>query len=839
MLNSVYSVSTGLKNRTPWVMPRRAGQEEGISSATVTNTTTALPTVPTQPVNQGGGKPTVSSAHRPHEHHHEQEETAPKTPTQRLASFGTGVLLTSAITLLADAEQKTGALKQKSSALLSTDVGTWVKSLGLLVGVQGINAGLGLQMPPVLNALELGAASHVLIPGTLGARTAHFLTMAPLLAASVGVTQAAHSVIDTQVDKQTNWTDSQQTLAKSVLGLGVSVGAGIGAMALFPKVHLGLASLGVKFHPSTASAQKQAENWYITTTKTVDGLAYATQKSWQGAMESIGEHWQKLTSPKTTTVPAPLFNWERFKADAETPWSNPVAIYPRLGNDGIVRAELPETKLYRLQKIDTRDLTLYRQPTTPLERVWHLLTGNQSATAHGFLSTRWDAATRTPIPASAFADVQALKQFEAAYTKEISHVMRGEAYANAVANLKEAVATFIQAPIIDDATVSLLNKDYVREETNKHHAPFSVLKPVVEEAQALQEQLLNDLPTIPAGKSPLLLEYSLFQNHYETLKPWAMKMKGLKQKPNETSKATNKQTHTTNTTALQQYFEALRPFFELKEEYDALGNDAIEAIKQHAAVCTEEGHNHGAIVAQQQENMSKWKTAIDSDLHKTVFLTDWLNGWKEKQSATVVLHPNATVNTVLHQILSDGLQYNASIGNSNLANDLSIIKERYLPLIKKLNEQGIDFRDDNSKQHFQQQVLQQLGKQTPETALVSSRLTELLSTVDHIKFHIPDVPTFWAITGAAAGAVTCGNGCCSGSFFCLNEATALLGSLLGTLFGKKKQESESDTTTKPSVVSPPPAVVPMGTAATNSDDNANPKRTTPQKLTPTMPDLLD
>lgn len=830
MLNSVYSVSTGLKNRTPWVMPRRAGQEEGISSATVTNTTTALPTVPTQPVNQGGGKPTVSSAHRPHEHHHEQEETAPKTPTQRLASFGTGVLLTSAITLLADAEQKTGALKQKSSALLSTDVGTWVKSLGLLVGVQGINAGLGLQMPPVLNALELGAASHVLIPGTLGARTAHFLTMAPLLAASVGVTQAAHSVIDTQVDKQTNWTDSQQTLAKSVLGLGVSVGAGIGAMALFPKVHLGLASLGVKFHPSTASAQKQAENWYITTTKTVDGLAYATQKSWQGAMESIGEHWQKLTSPKTTTVPAPLFNWERFKADAETPWSNPVAIYPRLGNDGIVRAELPETKLYRLQKIDTRDLTLYRQPTTPLERVWHLLTGNQSATAHGFLSTRWDAATRTPIPASAFADVQALKQFEAAYTKEISHVMRGEGYTNAVARLKEAVATFIETDF-EELGNNLFsgNKGGLNQTFDKK---FNTLHETLQtETSPLLEQLTSSLPTMPANQSPLLFEYNLFKQHYEALKQHLPEMQ--KQQSNYHATGQHK------ITSMQQYFEALRPFFELKEEYDALGNDAIEAIKQHAAVCTEEGHNHGAIVAQQQENMSKWKTAIDSDLHKTVFLTDWLNGWKEKQSATVVLHPNATVNTVLHQILSDGLQYNASIGNSNLANDLSIIKERYLPLIKKLNEQGIDFRDDNSKQHFQQQVLQQLGKQTPETALVSSRLTELLSTVDHIKFHIPDVPTFWAITGAAAGAVTCGNGCCSGSFFCLNEATALLGSLLGTLFGKKKQESESDTTTKPSVVSPPPAVVPMGTAATNSDDNANPKRTTPQKLTPTMPDLLD
>jgi hypothetical protein len=831
MFPTIYTASD-TKNYRPYSasMPRRTGLQP-IATTVQPQTTQHSPVI-------SSATATVQPSHHPHEHHHEAEKTSPKTPTQRLASLGTGALMTSAITLLAEAEQKTGALKNKSSALLSTDVGTWVKSLGLLVGVQGINAGLGLQMPPVLNALELGAASHVLIPGTLGARTAHFLTMAPLLAASVGVTQAAHSVIDTQVDKQTNWTDSQQTVAKSLLGLGVSVGAGIGAMALFPKVHLGLASLGVKLHPNTASAQKQAENWYITTTKTVDGLAYATQKSWQGAMESIGEHWQKLTSPKTTTVPAPLFNWEHFKENAETPWSNPVAIYPRIGNNGKIEADLPETKLYRLQKIDTRDLTLYRQPSTPLERVWHLLTGNQSATAHGFLNTGWDASTRMPIPSSAFADAQALKQFEAAYTHEISHVMRGEAYANAVTTLKEAVATFIKADIVDDGNTSLINRTDInngRKMTNDGYAPFSVLEPLVKEALVLQEQLLSDSPTIAKDKSPLLLEYNLFQSHYQTLKPWAIKMKGLKEENDTSSKGALK--HTTNTRALQQYFEALRPFFELQEEYDAA---TLKAIKQHAETCNDPTHQHGNTTKQTANNTNntqkKWESAIDSDLHTSVLLTDWINGWKEKQPTTVVLHPNATVDKLLHQILTDGQQYNAGIGTSKLANDLSIIKERYLPLIKKLNEQGIDFRDDNSKQHFQQQVLEQLGKQlgeqTPETTLVASRLTELLSTVDHIKFHIPDVPTFWAITGAAAGAVTCGNGCCSGSFFCLNEATALLGSLVGTLFGKKQAE----TKTKPTVVSPSSQIV---TTVPTAHDDANKKNNTSTKVAPTTPDLLD
>jgi hypothetical protein len=680
----------------------------------------------------------------PHKPVHEHDKETPKTLPQRLASLGTGVLLTSAVSMLAEAEQQTGSLKKKSSALLSTDVGTWVKSLGLLAGVQGINAGLGLHLPPVINALELGAVSHVLIPGTLGSRTAHFLTMAPLLAASVGVTQAAHTVINQTVDKNENLTEQQQEVTKALLGLGVSVGAGIGAMALFPKMHLGLAALGLKLHPNTASAEKQAENWYITTTKTVDGLAYATKKAWQSATASITMGWQKLTHPNgaSSASTSPLFSWKRFRADAEAPWNNEFAIYPPKISHGEVFPEPPEVKLYRLQKIDTKDLTLYRQPTTFLEKAWHLLTGNQSATAHAFLSTQWDAKTRMPIAPQAFGDIHALKQFEWAYLQEIMHLMRGEDYANAVTALETQLKGLATQQPVDGAL---------------HQS-------IQEEAPALLAQLLGGSVEKPSNQSPLLLEYKLFKPHYDQLKAVFFPSKEPHNLPTQALSEDAQK-------ALRPYFEALRPFFESEAEYKA------------------------TLTSEQRKNI-KWHSAIDSDLHKTVLLTDWLNQW-QAQHSTRQLHPNSAVDELVQAILAVGQHHNASIGSTTLANDLTIIKERYLPLIKKLNEQGIDFRDEGSRATFQQQVLAQLGGETtPEADLFASRLTQLLSRVDHIKFHIPDVPTFWAITGAAAGAVTCGNGCCSGSFFCLNEATALAGSLLGALAAKlgwhSSEEEESE-----------------------------------------------
>ncbi len=547
-------------------------------------------------------------------HHHEEE--APKTTAQRIAALGTGVLLTTAVNLLVQAENKLPTASQpKPSALLSTDVSSWVKSLGLLAGVQGINTGLGLQFPPIINALELGAVSHMLIPGTLGGKVAHFMTMAPLLIGSVGATQLAHGVIDYTVEQDGGLNSKEKKLTKSLLGFMVSIGVGVGAMALFPRIHIGLAGLGVKFQSKTATGAKASENWYITTVKTVDGWQYATGKAWEHVQAKLKNQWErtlKKGDEKPVANTQAWFDKKTFKTHAEVPWT-----------DSKFYTEQPEKKLFALQKTYSQTLEVLPEPQTWQEKAMHWVAGKQSPVARAFLATKWGADGK-PVPSHQFLKGGEFEQLNAIYEADMKHLM--------------------------DTSKEVITK---------------------------REGLTTIMEASPA-------------------------------------------------------------------------NGLIPRIQE---------------------------------------LSNFLNDWLVEHPQITSLVENEAVNQALFNLLESTKTHNPTLGQVTLSADLTTIKNHYLPLVKKMATLNPDFSTIHTHLKFKK-------LRDAESIDIQKKIELLQSSLTHIESHIPSVSSFWAMTGAAAGAVTCGSGCCAGSFFCLNEATALFGSLFGALVGKLGLKQPQETNEK-------------------------------------------
>ena len=703
-------------------------------------------------------------------HHDTHEKEAPKTPAQRIAALGSGVLLTTAITLLSRTEDKAyqlnefakrtvakrdnetvlfdadkklvegqakpkpnalriypdTLLKTKPAALLTTDAISWVKSLGLLAGVQGINAGLGLHLPPVINALELGAVSHVLIPGTLGSKVAHFMTMAPLLIGSVGVTQLAHGAIDHTVDKDDSLTKNEKQLTKSLLGMAVSIGMGVGAMALFPRIHMGLSGLDVKFQSNKVTGAKAGENWYITTTKTVDGWQHATGKAWEQVQTKLQNKWER-TWKKTAERP-PLnkekwFDKNAFKTHAEVPWSN-TYFYE----------EKPEDKLFALQKAYSQTLEVLPEPYTWQEKALHWLNGKQSPVAKAILTTRWHVAKREAQFNQAFLTNGAFQQFEPFYKRDINHVMGdGQYYQKAKAALIKHL-----------------------EETIKNGRGAFVCKRYLAPLLEASSDILNALQAaVPKKTSPLLHEYKILQPYLASIdeEKLTMQEKGI--------------------------FNLYKIFFDAN-------NNVSNGL-----------------------------------LPKITLLGEQLYDW-HSANPTITFSTDASLNKQLIQLITAFKTRNETMGSADLSADLSTVAQHYLPITEQLENAFQTFRktkpdcvecenattrSDELKQFYAritETLTPQLttgddgkavAKAKKQATEIANQLGLLHDKTEHLRGHVPGSAPFWAMTGAAAGAVTCGSGCCAGSFFCLNEATALFGSLFGALVTKlgwnqSKKESE-------------------------------------------------
>jgi hypothetical protein len=679
-------------------------------------------------------------------HHHEEE--APKTTAQRIAALGTGVLLTTAVNLLVQAENKLPTASQpKPSALLSTDVSSWVKSLGLLAGVQGINTGLGLQFPPIINALELGAVSHMLIPGTLGGKVAHFMTMAPLLIGSVGATQLAHGVIDYTVEQDGGLNSKEKKLTKSLLGFMVSIGVGVGAMALFPRIHIGLAGLGVKFQSKTATGAKASENWYITTVKTVDGWQFATGKAWEHVQAKLKNQWErtlKKGDEKPVANTQAWFDKKTFKTHAEVPWTD-LKFY----------TEQPEKKLFALQKTYSQTLEVLPEPQTWQEKAMHWVTGKQSPVARAILATQWNVAQREAQPNQAFLPNGAFQQFEPFYKRDINHIMGdGQYYQKAKQKLIKALEELSnpQQPELISRNPLLGTGIIGQQKPGASEAINNLVVELEKEAPALLEALKQGKSSTQT--SPFLQEYLLLKPHFEMLKPHFEKPPSL-----EMSEPENK---------LYTYLNTLKPFFDAN-------NNVSNGL-----------------------------------LPKITLLGEQLYDW-HSANPTVVFSTEASLNKQLIQLITAVKTHNPTMGTADLSADLSTVQHHYLPITEQLEAAFQAFRRSRSDcvecenettrskeltlfyARITETLTHQLttgddgkavAKAKKQATEIANQLALLHDKTEHLRGHIPGSAPFWAMTGAAAGAVTCGSGCCAGSFFCLNEATALFGSLFGALVGK-------------------------------------------------------
>jgi hypothetical protein len=236
-------------------------------------------------------------------HQHDTASHDQHEPENKWTQVGSGLLLGGAIIALGNQESVLNFARKKvgkganvpswlrpkieSSALFQPTPLAVLKALGLMSAVSMINKGIGLSLASPLLALELGAAFHAMIPGSIGMKTAHFLTMAPLLAGSALVASTAHEKIEDRIDDQKGWSANQKAFAKGLSGLAVSGVTAVGAMALFPRVHLGLMELKNPFaHATTERSLWGGEKgWYINTVHHVDGVV-------NGVRESLKTAWQ-------------------------------------------------------------------------------------------------------------------------------------------------------------------------------------------------------------------------------------------------------------------------------------------------------------------------------------------------------------------------------------------------------------------------------------------------------------------------------------------------------------------------------------------------------------------
>jgi hypothetical protein len=199
---------------------------------------------------------------------------------------------------------------------------------------------------------------------------------------------------------------------------------------------------------------------------------------------------------------------------------------------------------------------------------------------------------------------------------------------------------------------------------------------------------------------------------------------------------------------------------------------------------------------------------------------------------TVTLFKEPDLNHAVVSLIETITDPKNNFAKQDLSTDFTLIQERLLPKLKAIETIALRYPEKSisggggkgssqlpggggeihaaaatakeaattqKKEHPLKHLMEaHLQTQKINTATVINKTRQLLivlENLEHIEGAIPSVSSFWAMTGAAAGAVTCGSGCCAGSFFCLNEATALFGSLFGALVGKlglnqPKEESE-------------------------------------------------
>jgi hypothetical protein len=341
--------------------------------------------------------------------------------------------------------------REESSALLTMNPMSWLKAVGLMGSVSLVNKGLMMHLAPPLFALEIGAIFHSMIPGSIGMKTANFMTMAPLLAGSAWLASSAHGKVNEQIDQKKDWSDNQKNVAKGISSFAISGATAVGAMAVFPRVHLGLMELRNPFIKKSLERPLWGgeKGWYINTVHHVDGLV-------NGVRESLTTAWQDKNLKNVAN---------RFKAGYDAPFLQQGD--PKLnGADNYYRTRVPS--MVKSKGIEQYTYNMLR--AVPF-----------TATSQAYRATRFGGTAKSNVEGIA-------KAFQPHYESEMAH-MTTQDLAHKVEHLKESladkkhVATLIQHQSIE----ATLKKDGV---------PALILPAVV--ARQMLEKLDKKNPLRPA-----------------------------------------------------------------------------------------------------------------------------------------------------------------------------------------------------------------------------------------------------------------------------------------------------------------------------------------------------
>jgi hypothetical protein len=727
--------------------------------------------------------------------------------------------------------------RQESSALLTMNPMTWLKAVGLMGSASLINKGLMLHLAPPLFALEIGAIFHSMIPGSIGMKTANFITMAPLLAGSAWLASSAHQQVNAPIDDQQHWTSNQKTIAKGVSNLAISGLTAVGAMAIFPHAHLGLLELRNPFMRQAVGPRPLLggeKGWYIHTVHAVDGLVNSVR-------ESLKHVWQKRNLRELPKVVQRAFQaplWEQghqnlndadnyyrthvpsmvrshgveeyvykmlravpftatSKAYRQTQFKNPFgAVAP--GGKGLAKAFQPyyESELAHMTSQNLAEKIQHLE--TELQKTVHASVQKQ----HQRLDAKLKQAGVPELIRPAVVAKQMLEKLDK------KNPLR-PAYVDVAFHGDEAVGRAIEAKFQAGDPYEELRKAYneLAEEYNEFGESVSgseqqraVLQAKSDLLKHLEENSSDrawHFTTMAKIRKELQEEKSEVAIYYRLLMKLDEKINAEKtiNLNNTIGCAIGKDTHVEDTTLQTLYknmiiqLSSSRDFEGIKEKYDThtdhtncshTYNDIDFSGKPTAGAfhaCGDPTHHHPAPTSNEPAPVFEGNGGDFFHLERA-----------RQQMLEALKHNPALVNDFKGQPRIGGLATLQALATKLqsqrpvLAVD-STLKQNFeqvnqaLAFTNGLHDQGHLAPD--TAQNIEE-VLIKNQWDAKEAKAFTDALAMYTSKANHLKGHNPQELKAWAITAGAGGAV-CANGCCAGSIFCFNEAVALVGSLYSSI----------------------------------------------------------
>jgi hypothetical protein len=721
--------------------------------------------------------------------------------------------------------------REESSALLTMNPMSWLKAVGLMGSVSLVNKGLMMHLAPPLFALEIGAIFHSMIPGSIGMKTANFMTMAPLLAGSAWLASSAHGKVNEQIDQQKDWSDNQKNVAKGISSFAISGATAVGAMAVFPRVHLGLMELRNPFIKKSLERPLWGgeKGWYINTVHHVDGLV-------NGVRESLTTAWQDKNLKNVAN---------RFKAGYDAPFLQQGD--PKLnGADNYYRTRVPS--MVKSKGIEQYTYNMLR--AVPF-----------TATSQAYRATRFGGTEKSNVEGIA-------KAFQPNYESEMAH-MTTQDLAHKVEHLKESladkkhVATLIQHQSIEatlkkDGVPALilpavvarqmlemldkknpLRPAYVdlafhgREELGRAiEAQFQAGDPIGELRDSYNKlarrynSLGGDLGEAEQRNAVLQAKDALLKHFEENSSDYSIHMLGLTEARKKETLEDKKFTDAELYAALLDYLDGANQvrsglgislltgenietplhklykkiivasstpeeFQKVTEKYvkdhnhNSTCNHSYNSVdfstKQsttknvHAHTCDDPTHNHAPTVDAHDH-------AHDGEggdfFHLAMARYEMLDALKKRAPLTQDIQQARIGGVKTLQALAEHLQTQPELlaEGSTLEQNFRVVTNA-LKATQQLHDKGHVAPDtaENIKD-----VLIQNKWDAKDAKAFSDALAMYTSKADHLNGHNPQVVKAWAIMAGAGGAV-CANGCFAGSIFCFNEAVALVGSLYSSI----------------------------------------------------------